>query len=72
MGKDRSTVHRSLQRLVRCGMCRKEKHVLKKGGHYYLYGAIPPETAKDMLKDCIEKWHKKMIDSLKKFENEFS
>lgn len=72
VAKDRSTVHRSLQRLVKCGICIKEKHTLKKGGHYYVYSAVPAQKTKEMLNDCIEKWHKKIIESLNKFENEVS
>lgn len=72
MSKDRSTIQRSLHRLVSCGICRRERHFLEKGGHYYVYSAIHPKKAKEMLKKCIEKWHKKMIDSLKNFEREFT
>jgi len=71
VGKDRSTVHRSLQRLVACGICIRERHLLEKGGHYYVYASIPPKKAKEMLKKCIERWHRKMVASLKSFEKEF-
>jgi len=72
IGKDRSTVQRSLQRLIACGICRRERYLLKGGGHYYLYSAIHPKKAKERLRKCIEKRHKKMIDLLRNFEKEFA
>jgi len=71
IGKDRSTIQRSLQRLISCKICKRERHFLEKGGHYYVYSAIHPKKAKEVLKKCIEEWHKKMLESLKNFEREF-
>ena len=37
--RDRSTVHRSLQKLVSNQLCYKETKALKNGGYYHLYSA---------------------------------
>ncbi len=37
--RDRSTIHRSLQKLVSNQLCYKETRALKDGGYYHIYGA---------------------------------
>jgi len=71
VGKDRSTIHRSLQKLVACGLCKRERRLLGGGGHYYIYAAVPPEVVKETIKSCIDNWYGKMTDALKNFSNEF-
>ncbi|MEA2053987.1 MAG: helix-turn-helix domain-containing protein [Candidatus Thermoplasmatota archaeon] len=71
IGKDRSTIHRSLQKLIACRLCKRERHLLKGGGHYYVYAAVPPEIVKETIKSCIDKWYEKMNNALKDFNKEF-
>jgi len=71
IGKDRSTIHRSLQKLISCGLCKRERHLLDGGGHYYVYTAVPPEIVKKTVKSCIDSWYENMNDALKHFDDEF-
>ncbi len=71
IGKDRSTIHRSLQKLISCGLCKRERHLLSGGGHYYIYTAVPPEIVKETVKSCIDGWYGKMNNALKNFNKEF-
>ncbi|HHH78407.1 MAG: helix-turn-helix domain-containing protein [Thermoplasmata archaeon] len=71
IGKDRSTIHRSLQKLIACGLCKRERRLLGGGGHYYIYAAIPPDIVKETIKSCIDDWYNKMNYALKDFNNEF-
>ena len=71
IGKDRSTIHRSLQKLISCGLCRRKRHLLKGGGHYYVYTVVPPDVVKETIKSCINTWYDKMNNALKHFDGEF-
>ena len=44
--RDKSTVFRSLQKLVGLGICNKETKTLKEGGYYHAYSAIDIESFK--------------------------
>jgi len=69
-GRDRSTVQRCLQKLIKCGMVSREKRILEGGGYYYLYKAIPPNELKKWLLRCINRWQKEMREAIKKIEEE--
>jgi len=68
--RDRSTVYRSLQRLVSCQVVRKERRTLARGGHYHSYSAVPPEAIKGRLEVCIEEWHARMVAMLEHFDKD--
>ncbi len=69
--KDRSTVHRSLTRLVDGGLCTRERRLVNSGGRYYIYRATPPAEVKQHIHACIERWHHRMHASLDRFVEEF-
>jgi len=68
VGKDRTTVYRSLERLVKSGLCEKKKMTLKNGGNYYLYVYREPTTVKKMLQQCVEEWYSSMKNTLNELE----
>lgn len=70
MGKDRSTVYRSLQKLMSCGMVHRETKNLKKGGYYHSYSAVKREVLKSRLEQCINDWYQRMRMELERFESE--
>ncbi len=51
--RDRSTVHRSLQKLVGTGLCYKEARGLKEGGYYHVYTATELSKIKDMAEEKV-------------------
>ena len=63
--KERSTVYRSLQRLVCSGLCIKKTKTLEKGGYYHVYSPITDKEAKKKINNCIDNWYKKMKDTIK-------
>lgn len=69
LGKDRSTIHRALQKLLSCGLCYKETNTIPQGGYYHVYTAIPAEQIKKKAEDCIDLWYKNMKTALGDFEN---
>lgn len=64
LNKERSTIYRSLQKLTQSGLCIKKTNKIKTGGCYYTYELNNPEKIKKHLEDCIEKWYKKMKNTL--------
>lgn len=70
IGRDRSTVYRSLKKLLSCGLCNRETKSLEKGGYYHLYGAVSKKKVKAKLEECISEWHEKMLNALSTFEEE--
>lgn len=51
--RDRSTVHRSLQKLVGTGLCYKEVRGLKEGGYYHVYSATELGKIKEMAGERV-------------------
>ena len=62
--KDRSTVQRSLNRLVKAGLCRKEKRIMRNGGYYYIYSVKEAEEIRDIIEKCLEEWYTKIKTKL--------
>ena len=58
--KERSTIHRSLQKLTSCGLCIKKTNKIKKGGYYHTYLYTNDEKVKVNLESCLDKWYKTM------------
>lgn len=70
LNKDRSTVYRSLQKLVSCEICIKEKKTIEKGGYYHIYYCKDIKKIKEKMKECIDEWYKHMENTLARFEKE--
>ncbi len=70
IGRDRSTVYRSLKKLLSCGLCDRETKSLEKGGYYHLYRAVSKEQVKSKLQECISDWHERMLKALSALEEE--
>jgi predicted transcriptional regulator len=67
--KDRSTIQRSLLKLVSCGLVKRKREMLKKGGgHYYVYSGIESKELKKWLNKCVDKWHDDMNNAIKKID----
>lgn len=64
IGRDRSTIQRSLNRLVDAGLCYKEKKLLRNGGYYYVYFAKKPEEVKSVVEECLDRWYRTIKEKL--------
>ncbi|HEQ79080.1 MAG TPA: ArsR family transcriptional regulator [Euryarchaeota archaeon] len=60
VGKDKSTVYRSLQRLVGCRLVYKEKRIIEKGGYYHVYKPISKDELKRQIHEYSNRWHERM------------
>jgi predicted transcriptional regulator len=71
--KDKSIVHRGLQRLMSSGLVSREKRSIPKGGYYYVYSSIPPDKVKKRMRECIDTMYSNMrelVDNFDVFEDE--
>src|SRR5687768_4196784 len=66
--RDKSTVFRSLQKLVALGICIKETKTIKEGGLYHIYSAIDIESFKLETEKRIKELEKSFTRILRKFE----
>ena len=67
MGKDRSTVYRSLQKLMTCGMVYRETKSIMRGGYFHVYKAIGKDLLRERLERCVNDWYSHMQEVLSKF-----
>lgn len=68
IGKDQSTVYRSLQRLHECGLIYKEKEKIRNGGYFFLYSIRPVDKIREEAKECIEDWYKEMKGTIEQLD----
>lgn len=69
--KDRTTVFRSLQRLVGTGIVTKKKSILEKGGYYYSYSRISKAKIIELINNREGEFHSVLQCLLKDMESEF-
>jgi predicted transcriptional regulator len=69
--KDGTTVYRSLQKLISCGICFRETKTIDRGGYYHVYSAISPQIIRKKIQDCIEQWNTSMEMALEEFDEKF-
>jgi predicted transcriptional regulator len=68
LDRDKSTIFRSLQKLVSLGICLKETRTIKEGGLYHIYSAIDIESFKLETEKRVKELEKSFTRILKKFE----
>ena len=56
LNRDRSTIQRSMQNLIRAGLVKRKQINLRKGGYFYRYEAIPFSEVKSKILEAIEEW----------------
>ncbi len=69
--RDRTTVFRSLQRLVRSELVSKRKQCMEKGGYYYSYLRINPEKIIDLVNKKEKEFHRVLQCLLKDINSDF-
>ena len=67
--KERSTVYRSLQKLIKCNMCHKKTKYLKRGGYFHVYECSKNKNIKQHAIQCLEEWYRAIRNTLEKLED---
>ena len=70
LGRDRSTVNRSLQKMVSCQVISQETRSLERGGDFHVYAAVPKDVLKERLEHCIHEWHSRVSSLLEQFDED--
>lgn len=68
--RDKSTVFRSLQKLVTLGICIKETKTMKGGGYYHTYCAIDVKSFKIITERKVKEIQQSFDRLLKRFEHD--
>jgi predicted transcriptional regulator len=68
--RDQSIIHRSLQRLIGCGLVFREKRGIPRGGYYFVYFSLPKEQIRAKMMECVENMYKNMKRIVDDFELE--
>ena len=68
--RDKSTVFRSVQKLVSAGICIKETRTIREGGYYHVYSAGDMETFKAETEMRVKDLQKSLDRLMKKFESD--
>lgn len=58
--REKSTVYRSLQNLIACGIAYRKKKSMEGGGYYYEYTPVESWKVKQVLKKNIDDWYCQM------------
>lgn len=70
VSRDKSTVFRSLQRLLAAGICTKESRNLREGGYYHVYKSVELETLRKGAWQKLEQVKESVAIALKNFDDE--
>ena len=68
--RDKSTVFRSLQKMVNQGICNKETRSIKQGGYYHEYSAVDMATFKAETERKVKELQKSLDRLMRKFEDD--
>jgi predicted transcriptional regulator len=68
--RDKSTVFRSVQKLVSAGICIKETRTIREGGYYHVYSAVDMQTFKAETEMRVKDLQKSLDRLMKKFESD--
>lgn len=72
MDRERSTVYRSVQRLLQAGFIQKEQINYDQGGYYHVYEPTDPENVADDMQRMLNEWYAKMGQLIQEFEDKYS
>ena len=72
IGRDRSTTHRLLQKLVGLGLCYKEKKSLERGGYIHVYRAPSVSRVKEQLEKRIAEYMDDLKSLSSRIENDLA
>ncbi|MCQ4153850.1 MAG: ArsR family transcriptional regulator, partial [Archaeoglobi archaeon] len=68
IGKDKSTVYKSLQKLLEKGLAERDYRILRGGGYRYLYKPVPFREFKEQMLRAVENWSRTLMESISELE----
>ena len=71
VGRERSTVYRSLQRLRQAGFVQKEQVNYEQGGYYHVFHPTDPDVVADEMQRMLNDWYAKMGQLIGEFRTKY-
>ncbi|AFZ74174.1 helix-turn-helix domain-containing protein [Natronobacterium gregoryi] len=68
--RERSTVYRSIQRLLQRGVVQKTQVNYEEGGYYHVYYPTDPSRITSDMRRRLNDWYAKMSHLIREFEDE--
>ncbi|MEM0215621.1 MAG: helix-turn-helix domain-containing protein [Archaeoglobaceae archaeon] len=68
LNRDKSTVYKSLQKLLEKGLIERDYRILRSGGYRYLYKPVPFQNFKEIMIRSLETWEKRLKDTITALE----
>jgi len=68
VGRDKSSIHRALQKLLACGLIYQTKHTLDRGGYFFVYETPSMDVMKKKLLRCADDWYQSVKSSIDDFD----
>jgi predicted transcriptional regulator len=69
--RERSTVYRSLQRLLQAGFVQKEQINYEQGGYYHVFRPTDPDVVADEMQRMLNDWYAKMGQLIGEFRTKY-
>ena len=70
--RERSTVYRSVQRLLNAGLIQKEQINYDQGGYYHVYKPADPEAIREDMQRLLNDWYAEIGQLIQEFEEKYS
>jgi predicted transcriptional regulator len=71
VARERSTVYRSVQRLLQFGLVQKEQVNYDRGGYYHVYRVTDPDEVADQMQDKLNDWYAQIGYLLGRFREKY-
>ena len=69
--RERSTVYRAVQRLLKAGVVQKDQINYDQGGYYHVYYPADPAEVTDRMQRKLNDWYAQMGTLIQEFENRY-
>lgn len=69
--RERSTVYRSLQRLLQAGFVQKDQVNYDQGGYYHVFRPTDPDVVADEMQRMLNDWYAKMGQLIQEFRTKY-
>ena len=69
--RERSTVYRSVQRLLQFGLVQKEQVNYDRGGYYHVYRIVDPDDIADEMQDKLNDWYAQIGYLIGRFRDKY-
>lgn len=70
--RERSTVYRSVQRLLSAGLIQKEQVNYDQGGYYHVYKPTDPTVIREDMQRLLNDWYAEIGQLIQQFEDKYS